>query len=97
MFLVSCVLVLLRLDKVFCLEWCKVEEVYGMQKRLTWKVGGFLVVQIREGLYSIARMVGEATLCIYNIFRENDHWGDVGWARVEVVFEVFVGLWYRKI
>jgi len=96
MFLVLCVLVLLQLDKVFYLERWKVKEVYGMQKRLTWKVGGFLVIQVREGLYSIARMAGKTTLCVYNIFRESDHWGDVDWTRVEVLFEVFVGTVVQK-
>ena len=67
-----------------------------MQKRLTWKVGGFLVIQIREGLYSIARMAGKTTLCVYNIFRESDHWDDVDWTRVEVLFEVFVGAVVQK-
>lgn len=67
-----------------------------LKKRIVWKIGDFLVMQVRDGLYTVGRMAGKTTLCIYNVFRENDHWDDVDWTRVEVLFEVFVGAVVQK-
>lgn len=67
-----------------------------LKKRIVWKIDDFLVMEIRKGLYTVGRMAGKTTLCVYNIFRESDHWEDVDWARAEILFEVFVGSVVQK-
>ncbi|MPS99494.1 MULTISPECIES: hypothetical protein [unclassified Pseudomonas] len=67
-----------------------------MKRRIVWKSGCFVVLKVRDGLYTVARMVGSAVLCVYDIFREEDFWGDIAWAEVKPLFYVFVGSVVQK-
>ncbi|MFF7109442.1 hypothetical protein [Pseudomonas sichuanensis] len=67
-----------------------------MKKRVAWKNGSFVVLQVREGLYCVARMLSNAMLCVYDIFREEDSWDNVSWGEVKPLFYVFVGSVVQK-
>lgn len=67
-----------------------------MKKRMVWKFGDFVVLQVREDLYTVARMLSGAMLCVYDIFRQEDSWGDVDWVEVKPLFHVFVGAVVQK-
>ncbi|MDT8927060.1 hypothetical protein RBE51_30160 [Pseudomonas taiwanensis] len=67
-----------------------------MNKRIVWKVGDFLVLQVRDGLYTVANMVGKTVLCVFDVFRTEDEWSDVDWRKVRPLFQVFVGSVVQK-
>ena len=67
-----------------------------MGKRIVWKSGHFIVLKVRDDLYSVARMVGEAQLCIYDIFRNTDEWDSAEWSKVRPLFHVLVGSAVQK-
>ncbi|MDZ4019731.1 hypothetical protein [Pseudomonas sichuanensis] len=62
-----------------------------MRKRIVWKFGEFVVLQVREDLYTVARMLSGAMLCVYDVFRQEDCWDDVNWGDVKPLFHIFVG------
>lgn len=67
-----------------------------LKKRIVWKSGHFIVIKVRENLYTVARMTGKTVLCIYDVFREDDYWDDIDWSGVEALFQVFVGAVVQK-
>lgn len=62
-----------------------------MKKRIVWKLGDFVVIKVRGGLYTVANMVGKTVICVYDIFRSEDNWDDLDWSQVQPLFQVFVG------
>ena len=62
-----------------------------MKKRITWKAGAFIVIELESGLFTVAQMIASAIMRFYDIKSDKDEWEDVSWPEVKPLFQVFVG------
>ncbi len=62
-----------------------------MKRRVTWKAGSFVILKLRDDLFTVAKMLGSSVMCFYNVSRKDDNWSDVDWTGVRPIFKAFVG------
>lgn len=62
-----------------------------MAKRVTWKHNNVVSLKLREGLYTLGQMLGQATMRFYKIMSPDGCWVDVDLNNVEPIFTLFIG------
>lgn len=62
-----------------------------MAKRVTWKHNAVVSLKLREGLYTLGQMLGQATMRFYKITNTDGCWTDVDLNEVEPLFTLFIG------
>ena len=67
-----------------------------MKKRITWKNGAFIVIELENGLFTVAQMIASAIMRFYDIKSNEDDWESVNWPEVKPLFQVFVGTVVQK-
>ena len=67
-----------------------------MKKRITWKNGAFIVIELENGLFTVAQMIASSIMRFYDIKSNEDEWESVNWPEVKPLFQVFVGTVVQK-
>ncbi|NNA04989.1 hypothetical protein [Pseudomonas lundensis] len=62
-----------------------------MKKRITWKAGDLIVIELENGLFTVAQMIANTIMRFYDIKSHNDDWENINWPEVKPLFLVFVG------
>ncbi|NNA07974.1 hypothetical protein HBN65_14320 [Pseudomonas lundensis] len=62
-----------------------------MKKRITWKAGALIVIELENGLFTVAQMIANTIMRFYDIKSHNDDWENINWPEVKPLFLVFVG------
>lgn len=62
-----------------------------MKKRITWKAGALIVIELENGLFTVAQMIANTIMRFYDIKSHNDDWENINWPEVKPLFQVFVG------
>ena len=58
-----------------------------MKKRITWKSGAFIVIELENGLFTVAQMIASAIMRFYDIKSNEDEWVGVNWSEVKPLFK----------
>lgn len=62
-----------------------------MAKRVVWKVGDIVSIQLRDDLYTLGQMLTSPAMRFYDISNSNGVWENVDLNTVRPLFRVFVG------
>lgn len=69
-----------------------------MAKRATpWKEGKVLSIETRKGIFVLAQMLKEPFIRFYNVFREDENWGDIDTQIFDTLFTVCVVRQFLKL
>lgn len=62
-----------------------------MAKRISWKHNNVVSLKLREGLYTLGQMLGQATMRFYKVTSPDGDWAGVDLNKVEPLFTLFIG------
>ena len=62
-----------------------------MTKRIIWKNGDYISIQLDEKLFTIAQMRARPVMKFFNITSDSNDWNTIEWAQIKPLFQVFVG------